>query len=115
MFHFDSECSNLAPDVFAALQKIISQTGWVCPDCLSACRMKVDQIQRAQAEIAEKLSDTFVSLAYLQGEVDLLKAHSNNNLLANSPNNQHDDGNACVTTATVESIIFSTLNNLKHR
>ena len=77
LFHFDNECSNLSPYVFAALRKIISQTGWICQDCRTVCRTKMGHLQSAQAELTEKLMDTSVSLAYLQDEVEQLKARDN--------------------------------------
>jgi len=79
LFRFDNQCSNLSPNVFTALRKIVSQTGWICQDCRTVCRTKMGQLRSAQAELTEKLLDTSVSLAYLHDEVEQLKARDNTN------------------------------------
>jgi len=125
LLNFDDECSNLSSEVFATLRSIISSTGWVCQDCHSTCRSKIAQIQCSQAEMAEKLSDTFASLAYQQ-----LKTHSNidasksgSSIGAGQPVNQSviiptgNQGNisANVPTAVIESTVLNTLTDRERR
>ena len=120
LFHFDNECSNLSPDEFAALRKIISQTGWVCQDCRTVCRTKMGHLQSAKAELTEKLMDTSVSLAYLQDEVEQLKARDNTYSPADNPihttsTRKHDVSSARVNTVTVKRTVMNTLNDLECR
>ena len=119
LYRFDNECSNLSPDVFAALRKIISQTGWVCQDCRTVCRTKMGHLQTAQAELAEKLMDTSVSLAYLQDEVEQLKARDNTDSPADNPTHTTSTrihvSSAQENTVTVKRTVLNTLNDLERR
>ena len=126
LLNFDNECSNLSSEVFATLRSIISSTGWVCQDCRSTCRSKIAQIQCTQAEMAEKLSDTFASLAYLQDEVQHLKTHSGIDASKNGSSTgagqsviittgNQGDISTNVPTAIIESTVLNTLTDRERR
>jgi len=42
---YDQQCSTLPKDVFATLLTIIQCCGWVCYNCRTYCRAKLDKIQ----------------------------------------------------------------------
>ena len=118
------ECSNLPSEVLS--RSIICSTGWVCQDCRSTCRSKIAEIQCTQAEMAEKLSDTFVSLAYLQDEVQQLKTHSSIDVSKTGsstgagqsvgiPAGNQGDISTNVPTAVTESTVLNTLTDREQR
>ena len=126
LLKFDNECCNLPSEVFITLRSIISSTGWVCQDCRSACRSKIAQIQCTQSEMAEKLSDTFASLAYLQDEVQQLKTHSSTDASKagkstgavqsdSYPASNQGDISTNVPTAVIESTVLNTLTDRERR
>jgi len=108
--------------VFVTLKSIISSTGWVCQDCRNTCRSKIAQVQCTQAQMAEKLSDTFVSLAYLQDEVQQLKTYSSTDASkagsstgagqsVSYPAGNQGDISTNVPTSVIESTVLNTLTD----
>ena len=58
------------------LQKIIKQTGWVCQQCRTKHNSRLNNLRGAPTQTHEKMADMRVSIAWLQQEIENLKAIS---------------------------------------
>lgn len=118
---YDQECSNFTPDVFETLLKIVSQVGWACSNCRNTCRTKFSEMQAKQAVLAEHMSDTLVSLACLQDEINELKVGTTSLpalRVSNSGTNQTDASSVpeyVPVPAVIKSTVVTTLYDLQRR
>ena len=70
-------CAGLDDGMLSKLLSLIQFTGWVCTDCRTNCRQKIDNLQSALAQLTEKLSDVMSTVDSLQQK---LETHVSNSL-----------------------------------
>ena len=89
--NYDQQCSALSFDVYQTLLTIVEHTGWVCMDCRTTCKIKMQQIQSIQAKTSEQLADVHTSLAFLQQEIQEVKCRNDPSTTAPAPSVLSDD------------------------
>ena len=55
-------CSGIPADVMGVFLDIVDNTGWVCLNCRTDHRLKIESLQTALAHVTEKLSDVLMNI-----------------------------------------------------
>jgi len=75
--HVHDACSGVATEILTKLHDIVEHTGWVCLNCRTNCRKKIDQLQVALTKVTEKLSDVLATVVALEDKVQQITATPN--------------------------------------